>query len=82
MHCSARRTAAGDERTSSNAPTTANSAAAAVSTSNWPPSFCGNAGDRPAAPQTTASVAATTAMPPPCGVGSRCDERAFGRAMA
>ena len=28
------------------------------------------------------SVAATTAMPPPCGVGSLCEERAFGRASA
>ena len=27
-------------------------------------------------------VAAMTAMPPPCGVGSRCDERAFGLASA
>jgi hypothetical protein len=28
------------------------------------------------------SVAAITAMPAPCGVGTRCDERAFGRASA
>ena len=27
-------------------------------------------------------VAAMTAMPPPCGVGVRCDERAFGLASA
>ena len=31
---------------------------------------------------TAPSVAATTAMPPPCGVGVRCDERAFGLASA
>jgi hypothetical protein len=34
-----------------------------------------------AAPDTM-RVAATTAMPPPCGVGSLCDERAFGSATA
>ena len=28
------------------------------------------------------SVAAITAMPPPCGVGIRCEERAFGLASA
>jgi hypothetical protein len=65
MHCSASRTAAGDERTSSIAPTTANSAVVAVSTSNWLPPFCSSAGDRAAAPQVTTSVAATTATPPP-----------------
>src|ERR1700733_284513 len=30
----------------------------------------------------TAIVAATTAIPPPCGVGILCEERAFGRARA
>ena len=29
-----------------------------------------------------AMVAAMTAMPPPCGVGVRCDDRAFGFASA
>ena len=33
------------------------------------------------APATT-TVAPITAMPPPCGVGTRCDERAFGLASA
>ncbi len=28
------------------------------------------------------AVAAITAMPAPCGVGTRCDDRAFGRASA
>jgi hypothetical protein len=28
------------------------------------------------------SVAAITPMPPPCGVGTTCAERAFGRASA
>ncbi len=32
--------------------------------------------------QAVAKVATMTAMPPPCGVGSRCDERALGRASA
>ena len=32
--------------------------------------------------QRLASAAATTAMPPPCGVGAVCEERAFGRASA
>ena len=30
----------------------------------------------------TSSVAAITAMPAPCGVGTRCEERAFGLASA
>ena len=38
--------------------------------------------DRHKAPQAATMVAATTAMPPPCGVGTVCDERAFGLASA
>src|SRR5580698_250784 len=34
-----------------------------------------------AAPTVT-NVAAMTAMPPPCGVGAECDDRAFGFAKA
>ena len=34
------------------------------------------------APPDTRMVAQTTAMPPPCGVGTLCDERAFGFATA
>ncbi len=30
----------------------------------------------------TANAADITAMPAPCGVGMRCEERAFGRASA
>ena len=33
-------------------------------------------------PAATTIVAATTAMPPPCGVGAWCEERAFGSASA
>jgi hypothetical protein len=33
-------------------------------------------------PPDTRMVAPTTAMPPPCGVGNLCDERAFGFATA
>src|SRR5262249_46808348 len=39
------------------------------------------AGGKKTAPHTTTG-AATTAMPPPCGVGSLCDEREFGSATA
>jgi hypothetical protein len=39
-------------------------------------------GKRAAPSHAAISVAATTAMPPPCGVGTLCEERAFGRAMA
>ena len=39
-------------------------------------------GNSAKAHQATTSVATTTAMPPPCGVGRWCDERAFGRASA
>src|SRR5262249_664029 len=34
------------------------------------------------AAHTTIVVATMTAIPPPCGVGSRCDDRAFGLANA
>ena len=78
----ASRTAADKERMSSIAPTTAKSAAVAVSTTNCPLSFCSNAGDVAAAPQATTNVATTTGIPPPCGVGLRWDERAFGLANA
>ena len=33
-------------------------------------------------PPATSSVAAITAMPAPCGVGMRCEDRAFGLASA
>jgi hypothetical protein len=34
------------------------------------------------APPDTTMAAPITAIPPPCGVGSLCEERAFGSAMA
>jgi hypothetical protein len=68
---------------SSTAPTTASSAAAAVSARNWLVSLVENALVEIAQPaQATVNVAMMTAAPPPCGVASRCDERAFGRAKA
>ena len=82
MHCTIRRAAAGAERMSSIAPTTASSMAAAVTASHWPTSSCTRGDHSATAPQATAKVATTTATPPPCGVGSRWDERAFGFAIA
>src|SRR5580692_7119542 len=38
--------------------------------------------DQQRAPAAAMIVAATTAAPPPCGVGTVCDERAFGLASA
>ena len=38
--------------------------------------------DKERAPAAAMMVAAITAMPPPCGVGTVCDERAFGLASA
>ena len=47
------------------------------------PSARRQAGAQANAPsQAPINVAATTAMPPPCGVGIACEERAFGRAIA
>jgi hypothetical protein len=77
--CSTSRGAAPRPRMSSITPTSASASAATLSTANWV---------APARPDTATpihrptSAAATTAMPPPCGVGSRCEERAFGRAKA
>ena len=39
-------------------------------------------GAKTSAPATTIMVVAITAMPPPCGVGAKCDERALGGAKA
>src|SRR6185437_561575 len=66
-------------RTSSTAPTTATTTVA-VRTSHraelpMPPI-------RKEVPVTTTNVAAITAKPPPCGVGTLCDDRALGRASA
>src|SRR5262249_23728322 len=38
--------------------------------------------DKERAPPAAMMVAAITAMPPPCGVGTVCDERALGLASA
>ena len=78
MHCRRSRSAAGKVRMSSMAPTKASSAAAAVAARNAASGLV-KAGSRVTAHQATTSVATTTAMPPPCGVGRWCDERAFGR---
>src|SRR5262249_30814937 len=81
-HCSARRRPTGSGRMSSMAPAVASTSAAIVSARN----SLGGPGTvmpKSAAPsQAAANVAMITAAPPPCGVGSRCEERAFGRASA
>ncbi len=64
-------------RTSSQAPTAAMNAAAAKTRPSEPGSNDGS-GPIARAPAATAIVAAMTAMPPPCGVDLRCDERALG----
>ena len=76
-----RRGKAPSPRISSIAPVNASTADAAVSARNC--RLAATSNDESAMPsQMPASVAATTAMPPPCGVGSLCEERAFGRASA
>jgi len=50
-----------------------------IESRHWSPSwFAKNI----SAATTTIVVAATTAMPPPWGVGTLCEERAFGLASA
>ena len=79
--CSSSRGQMPSGRMSSMAPTPASATAPARMTamrsgSSKPPGVNTNT------PAATTIVAATTAMPPPCGVGARCEERAFGRASA
>ncbi len=67
---------------SSIAPTSASTTTARLSASNGPTSPCKAGDDNSTPSHMLASAAATTAMPPPCGVGCLCEERAFGRAIA
>ncbi len=74
--CSTSRTSTGSDTMSSANPTSAISTVA--------PTSAGGIATLAQAAQAeaTSSVAAITAMPAPCGVGMRCEERAFGRASA
>ena len=83
MPCRSRRGSGASARMSSTAPTTASSAVAMVRASNWFTALPDNSPAKMATPtQATAKVEAITAAPPPCGVGSRCEERALGDASA
>ena len=64
------------------APTTAMNAAAANTSQSEAGSNAGSFRPIATAPAATPMVAAMTAMPPPCGVDLRCDERALGCASA
>ena len=74
--CSNRRGSTGMDLMSSAIPTSAMKKVAPNSTTG-----AGKPSTTAAVPL-TASAADITAMPAPCGVGTRCEERAFGRASA
>ena len=79
--CSTKRGVTPIGRMSSAAPTAAMTITAARSGNNETGAEAAEA-DRKRAPAAAMMVAAITAMPPPCGVGSRCEERALGLASA
>ncbi|MHC2735112.1 hypothetical protein ACVMFA_000873 [Bradyrhizobium liaoningense] len=74
--CSTSRTSMGSDFMSSANPTSAISTVAPISTGGIA-TFA-----QTAQSEATIRVAPITAMPAPCGVGMRCEDRAFGRASA
>ena len=81
-HCTNSRGAGDRPRMSSSNPINASSATAPVSADSCASVLCGTAMVVVAASHTTQNVEMITPRPPPCGVGSRCDERATGCASA